>query len=63
MWIQFFTFTWACWFIKFSLLAFYWRLFYLYTPLAGVSDGSSAMKKTIWATGIFLVVSLAVVLM
>jgi hypothetical protein len=39
MWIQFFTFTWACWFIKFSLLAFYWRLFYLYTPLTGVSDG------------------------
>ena len=36
MWIQFFTFTFAAWFIKFSLLAFYARLFYLYYPVRGV---------------------------
>jgi hypothetical protein len=29
--VQFFIFTATCWAIKFSLLAFYARLFYLYT--------------------------------
>jgi hypothetical protein len=31
LWIQFWPFTMTCWCIKFSLLAFYSRLFYLYS--------------------------------
>lgn len=63
IWIQYFIFTFACWAVKFSLLAFYTRLFYLYTISVSLKLTCSAMKKTLVLTGVFLILSLAIVLM